>query len=149
MNNIVNLPTQNIVLRNFHNCINWEEKYLYIIELGNYLSSIPQSMKSEKNLIPGCQSKVWFIMKITNIKNGKNIVRFYGDSESAITKGILCIIFIMYQGLTIEEIIYFDPYHFLNQLELTEHLTYSRSQGVRSILQTIYNHARKLSTISH
>lgn len=35
------LPDKDKLLRNFSRCANWEEKYLYIIELGQRLAAKP------------------------------------------------------------------------------------------------------------
>lgn len=53
------LPDKEKLLRNFLRCANWEEKYLYIIELGQRLPELRDEDRSPQNSIQGCQSQVW------------------------------------------------------------------------------------------
>lgn len=53
------LPDKEKLLRNFLRCANWEEKYLYIIELGQRLPELRDEDRSSQNSIQGCQSQVW------------------------------------------------------------------------------------------
>ncbi|VEC53814.1 Cysteine desulfurase, SufS subfamily [Klebsiella aerogenes] len=56
------LPDKDKLLRNFSRCANWEEKYLYIIELGQRLAPLSPEEHSVQNIIQGCQSQVWIVM---------------------------------------------------------------------------------------
>ncbi|ADV33760.1 cysteine desulfuration protein sufE [Candidatus Blochmanniella vafra str. BVAF] len=147
------LPTKNQLLKNFYSCANWEEKYLYIIDLGKLLPIFPERFRTTKYLIKNCQSNTWIaLIPILNKKPDQHLnknqntsfVKFYGDSDSVIIKGIITIIFIVYQNLSIESIINFDIRHFLTQLALNQHLTISRSQGVYSILDDIQTQSNNL-----
>lgn len=51
------LPDKDKLLRNFSRCANWEEKYLYIIELGQRLAPLSPEEHSVQNIIQGCQSR--------------------------------------------------------------------------------------------
>lgn len=73
------------MLRNFLRCANWEEKYLYIIELGQRLPELRDEDKSPQNSIQGCQSQVWIVMR----QNAQGIIELQGDSDAAIVKGLL------------------------------------------------------------
>ncbi len=56
------LPDKDKLLRNFARCANWEEKYLYIIELGQRLPPLSEEAHNPQNIIQGCQSQVWIVM---------------------------------------------------------------------------------------
>ncbi|MBX4181154.1 cysteine desulfuration protein SufE [Sodalis sp. CWE] len=127
------LPSKERLLLNFSHCNSWEEKYLYIIELGKCLLPFQESMRNSKNLISGCQSQTWIVVKIE--KNGK--VKLYGDSNASITKGLIAIVFSIYHDLTSEEIISYNVKPFFDSLKLTQHLTPSRSQGLGAIVESI------------
>lgn len=152
------IPTHSQLLSNFLSCLNWEEKYIYIMDLGQLLPKFPEVFRVNKYLTTGCQSYTW--IKLVNNddrlqnKNEDKIIQFYGDSEAAIVRGIIVIIFSLYQNLDIQSVINYDVYPFLNQLQLTQHLTVSRSQGLFAILRTIHKQAHELllktkSTICH
>lgn len=134
------LPSKNRLLNNFSQCNSWEEKYLYIIELGELLPKIPSTIQTFDYLISGCQSQVWIILSIDN--NGN--VKLDGNSDAAIVKGLIATIFVFYQGLTLSEIIKFDIYPFFRKLSLIKHLTPSRSHGMKSIIRAIRSQAASL-----
>ena len=56
------LPDKDKLIRNFSRCLNWEEKYLYVIELGAQLPPLTEQQRQPDNLISGCQSQVWIAM---------------------------------------------------------------------------------------
>lgn len=121
------------IIKNFNQCLSWENRYLYLIELGKCLSKFPKKFYKKENQILGCQSQVWMLVK--KQKNGK--ISFYGDSDSSIVKGLLMIIFTFYDNMKADEIINFDIFFWIKKLELIENLTISRSQGLESIINNL------------
>lgn len=130
---MASLPEPQKLVRNFSRCHNWEEKYLYIIELGARLEPLPESWRQPENLISGCQSQVWIIMQ----RDEQGRVTLYGDSDAAIVKGLIAVVFSLYQGLTVQEIVERDVRPFFEELALNQHLTPSRSQGLEAMLRAI------------
>ncbi len=135
------LPDKDKLVKNFSRCPNWEEKYLYVIELGGQLAPLSDEFRQDKNLISGCQSQVWIVMQAGE----KGQLNFYGDSDAAIVKGLLAIVFSLYQGLTAQDVVALDVRPFFTQLELSQHLTPSRSQGLEAMIRAIRTHAQQLS----
>jgi hypothetical protein len=80
---MANLPDKDNLVRNFSRCLNWEEKYLYVIELGAKLPPLDEAERQAGNLISGCQSQVWIVMRLDE----QGQVEFHGDSDAAIVKG--------------------------------------------------------------
>ncbi|WP_409307027.1 cysteine desulfuration protein SufE [Pectobacterium sp. B1J-3] len=130
---MASLPEPQKLVRNFSRCHNWEEKYLYIIELGARLEPLPETWRQPENLIAGCQSQVWIIMQ----RDEQGRVTLYGDSDAAIVKGLIAVVFSLYQGLTVQEIVERDVRPFFEELALNQHLTPSRSQGLEAMLRAI------------
>ncbi|WP_034914522.1 cysteine desulfuration protein SufE [Erwinia sp. 9145] len=135
------LPDKEKLVRNFSRCANWEEKYLYIIELGATLPESSESLHKPENAISGCQSQVWILMHTDEAGR----VVLYGDSDTAIVKGLIAIVFILYQQLTPAEIVAFDVRPWFGQLALTQHLTPTRSQGMEAMIRAIRHKAQVLS----
>ncbi|PPI88142.1 cysteine desulfuration protein SufE [Candidatus Pantoea edessiphila] len=135
------LPNKNKLIFNFNQCSSWEEKYLYIIELGEKIPIISSDLRHSKNMIAGCQSQVW--IKIT--PNPDSTVVFEGDSNSVIVKGLIAIIFILYQNLSMSDIIILDIKYWFNQLSLTQHITPTRSQGIEAVIKSIHRSIKILS----
>lgn len=135
------LPEPEKLLRNFSRCNNWEEKYLYIIELGSRLPPLPDALRQPENLIAGCQSQVWIVM--TPDSQGR--VQFVGDSDAAIVKGLVAVVFSLYQSLSVQDVLALDVRPFFQELALTQHLTPSRSQGLEAMLRAIRAKAAQLA----
>ncbi|WP_312625721.1 cysteine desulfuration protein SufE [Scandinavium sp.] len=135
------LPDKDKLLRNFTRCANWEEKYLYIIELGQRLPPLNNEAHTPDNLIQGCQSQVWIVMT----RNAEGRIELQGDSDAAIVKGLIAVVFILYDQMTAQDIIAFDVRPWFEQMALTQHLTPSRSQGLEAMIRAIRAQALSFS----
>ncbi|QJC34632.1 cysteine desulfuration protein SufE [Enterobacteriaceae endosymbiont of Donacia crassipes] len=135
-----NLPSQNEIENNFLNCSNWEERYLYLIELGNQIPILSKKKHSLKNFVPGCQSRVWILIEI----DLNNNIKFKGDSDSSIIRGLLTMIFIFYNKKNYNEIINFNIKTYFKNLSFDKYLTTSRLEGIDIIIKTIRNKLKKL-----
>ncbi|AKG71242.1 cysteine desufuration protein SufE [Serratia fonticola] len=138
---MAHLPDKDKLVRNFSRCLNWEEKYLYVIELGSQLPPLDESERQAANLISGCQSQVWIVMS----NNAQGQVEFHGDSDAAIVKGLLAVVFIVYHQLTPQQILDLDIRPFFSELALSQHLTPSRSQGLEAMIRAIRSKAAQLA----
>ncbi|ORM74045.1 cysteine desufuration protein SufE [Pantoea wallisii] len=138
---MANLPDKEKLVRNFNRCANWEEKYLYIIELGAKLPESSESLHQPEYVISGCQSQVWIRMT----PQSDSTIAFEGDSDAAIVKGLIAVVFSLYQGLKPAEILALDVGHWFGELALTQHLTPSRSQGLEAMIRAIRHNAQSLS----
>lgn len=134
------LPDKEKLLRNFLRCANWEEKYLYIIELGQRLPELRDEDKSPQNSIQGCQSQVWIVMR----QNAQGIIELQGDSDAAIVKGLLRSS-LFFDQMTPQDIVNFDVRPWFEKMALTQHLTPSRSQGLEAMIRAIRAKAAALS----
>ncbi|MBC3249335.1 cysteine desufuration protein SufE [Serratia fonticola] len=138
---MAHLPDKDKLVRNFSRCLNWEEKYLYVIELGSQLPPLDERERQAANLISGCQSQVWIVMS----NNAQGQVEFHGDSDAAIVKGLLAVVFIVYHELTPQQILDLDIRPFFSELALSQHLTPSRSQGLEAMIRAIRSKAAQLA----
>ncbi|WP_312947408.1 cysteine desulfuration protein SufE [Superficieibacter sp.] len=134
------LPDREKLLRNFQRCANWEEKYLYIIELGQRLPPLSDEAHSAENTIQGCQSQVWIVIR----RNDEGIIELQGDSDAAIVKGLIAVVFALYHQMTAQDILAYDVRPFFQQMALTQHLTPSRSQGLEAMIRAIRSKAANL-----
>ncbi|MGL4487677.1 MAG: cysteine desulfuration protein SufE [Yersinia sp. (in: enterobacteria)] len=134
------LPDKDKLIRNFSRCLNWEEKYVYVIELGEQLAPLTEQQRHADNLISGCQSQVWIAMTLS--EDGHVI--FAGDSDAAIVKGLVAVVFILYHNLTPQQIVSLNVWSFFADLALSQHLTRSRSQGLEAMIRAIRSNATRL-----
>jgi cysteine desulfuration protein SufE len=135
------LPDKDKLLRNFSRCANWEEKYLYIIELGQRLAPLNEDAHNPENIIQGCQSQVWIVME----RNADWRIELQGDSDAAIVKGLIAVVFILYHQMTAQDILAFDVRPWFEKMALTQHLTPSRSQGLEAMIRAIRAQALSFS----
>ncbi len=112
---------------------NWEDRYRYIIDLGRQLPEFPESDMIAENKIRGCQSQVWFV---ANKENDK--LKFRAYSDAAIVSGLVAVLLQIYSDRRPRDILE-TPADFITALDLEEHLSPTRSNGLSSMLQAIHN----------
>lgn len=108
----------------------WMDRYSYIIDLGNQLPAIDESLKTPSHLIEGCQSRVWLDARLS--PEGK--VEFTADSDAIIVKGIISMLIDVLNGHTPQEIFDADLY-FIDRIGLSEHLSPTRSNGLLAMVK--------------
>ena len=69
---------------------------------------------------------------------------FEGHSDAAIVKGLIAVVFSLYQGLKPQKILELDVRHWFAELALTQHLTPTRSQGLEAMIRAIRHNAQQL-----
>ena len=121
---------------------NWEDKYKYIIELGKNCPSLNENEKNKDNKVDGCASQVWLITKKEKL-NDKIILKFKGDSDALIVKGLVVILFSIFSEKSPDEIIKIDAFEKLRNLDLERNLTMQRSNGLSSMVKRIKAEAQK------
>ena len=118
----------------FDGLFEWEERYRFIIELGNELPLIPEEEKTAENKLNGCQSNVWLKRVPGNSGQGFD---FVADSDSQIVKGLVSMVRLIYLNKTPQEILDFDIDGLFNRIQLTQHLTPNRSNGLKFLINQI------------
>jgi cysteine desulfuration protein SufE len=129
------------ILDNFSLLEDWEDRYRYIIELGRTLTPLPEAAHTDANKVQGCASQVWLTTAIEP-GNGGPVLRFVGDSDAHIVRGLIAILLTVYSGKSARDILSTDALAIFDQLGLHEHLTPQRSNGLRSMVERIRADAR-------
>lgn len=114
----------------------WEERYQYIIELGDELEHLPEEHKVEANRVQGCQSMVWLVADIEPTQPRPTIC-LAADSDSQIVRGLIAILMKVYSHRTPEQILAFDIEGLFTKIGLKNHLSRSRSNGFFSMVNRI------------
>lgn len=120
---------QDEIVSEFSIFTDWLDKYEYLIELGNDLPEIAQVLKTDDNLINGCQSKVWLHAEY---RDGK--VWYEADSDAIIVKGIVALMVKALSGQTPDEIVSNELY-FIDQIGLKQNLSPTRSNGLLAMVK--------------
>jgi cysteine desulfuration protein SufE len=118
----------------------WEDRYRYVIELGRTLPPLSETERTDVNKVRGCASQVWLVSEIA--RNGAPVMRFRGDSDAHIVRGLIAILLALYSGRTPKEIATIDPESVFAEIGLREHLTAQRSNGLTSMVARIRSDAR-------
>ncbi|ARU55711.1 MAG: SufE family protein [Pseudomonadales bacterium] len=122
------------VLDTFSFLDDWEERYAYIIDLGKKLPAFPEEDKIENNKVHGCQSQVWLIDYL-DAESGKLFLLI--DSDAMIVRGLAAIILCMLNGKKPAELTTTDVDGIFTQLDLFRHISPTRGNGLRAMLQKI------------
>ena len=123
------------IIEEFSSFDDWMDRYSLLIEYGNGLEPFPEADKNDKNLIDGCQSKVWFTAEM---QDGK--VVYKGDSDAILVKGIVALLIRVLSEQTPEDIINTKLY-FIDEIQLREHLSPTRSNGLNAMLRRMIEYA--------
>ena len=99
---------------------NWKDKYKYLIDMGKQLPPFDDALKTETNLIHGCQSQVWIDI---DYRDGRLFLK--ATSDAAIVAGLIALLLKVYSGRTPQEIINM-PMDFLSKTGLLKHLSPKR-----------------------
>ncbi|MGI9261624.1 MAG: SufE family protein [Woeseiaceae bacterium] len=115
----------------------WMDRYQYIIDLGRRLPDFPEAEKNDANKIKGCQSQVWFVAELKNDR-----LHFEAVSDAAIVSGLIAVLLRIYSDRKPQDIID-TPADFVAALQLEQHLSPTRSNGLAAMLKAIHSFARE------
>ncbi len=114
----------------------WEDRYRYVIELGRTLPPLPEALRTDANKVRGCASQVWLATHVGR-GNGTPELTFEADSDAHIVRGLIAILFAIYDRRSADEILKTEADPIFAELGLKEHLTPQRSNGLASMVARI------------
>ena len=126
---------------NFEVLDEWDDRYRYVIELGRTLEPMPEAEHSSENKVQGCVSQVWLSKKMDRVGNGP-VLKYLGDSDAHIVRGLIAILLTLYSGRTPQEILATDATGVFDEFGFRDHLTPQRSNGLRAMVERIRTDAR-------
>ena len=119
------------VVEEFEFLDQWMDRYEHIIAQGKELPAAQDAIKTDDNLIRGCQSKVWM-----TAEKREGLVYFIADSDAIITRGLVALLLRVCNGLP-PEVLAQANFGFLADIGLTEHLSPTRANGLQSMMKQI------------
>ncbi len=123
----------------------WEDRYRYLIELGRALEPLPDELRTDSNKVRGCASQVWLASHARSSKGSSAALDLKGDSDAHIVRGLIAVLFALFNGKPVEEILQTDALAVFSELGLKEHLTPQRSNGFFSMVERIRADAQALA----
>ena len=139
---------QDEIIEEFSGFDDWMDKYQLLIDLGNEQEPLEEKFKTEQNLIDGCQSRVWLVAELEEVKSdevkseevksgevkGEKVIHFRAESDALIVKGIVALLIRVLSDHTPQEILDADLY-FIEEIGLKEHLSPTRSNGLLAMVK--------------
>ena len=116
----------------------WEDRYKYIIDLGRELPPMPVTLHTQDRLVRGCQSQVWIDARL---EDGR--LQLAVDSDAFIVKGLLALVLAAYNNKPLADVLAFDIEAYFQRLDLLRHLSATRGNGLRAMVQRIQEIARR------
>lgn len=121
---------------------NWEDRYMHVIDMGKSLPPLEPALKTDATKVKGCVSQVWLVSEQEGEKDP--VLRFQGDSDAHIVKGLVAIALVIFSGRKASKIIQLDAKSILGKLGLAEHLSPQRSNGLNAMVARIKAEAEAL-----
>tara|TARA_Y100000768_G_scaffold275553_1_gene211159 strand:+ start:15605 stop:16024 length:420 start_codon:yes stop_codon:yes gene_type:complete len=131
------------ILENMEFLDNWEDKYKYIIELGQNLDNLPDDLKNAQTKVNGCVSQVWLHSKVIDSTTNEKYIKFVGDSDAFIVKGLIAILIALYSDKKPDEILDIQYEDIFAKFGLESHLSPQRSNGLLSMIERIKSDAMR------
>ena len=114
----------------------WEDRYRHVIDMGKAMDPLEESLRAPATKVEGCASQVWLVPEIDG--TGRDaVLRFRGDSDAMIVRGLIAILIALYSGLTVRQVLEVDASGELERLGLHDHLSSQRSNGLRAMVRRV------------
>jgi len=126
---IKDIQTQ--IIDDFSYLPDWDERYAYLIEIGQKQAQLPAEYRTDENIVRGCQSMVWLHREC---RQGK--VFLQADSDSLIVKGLAALLLQVFSGQPAGEVLKADLV-FFEEIGLKKHLSSQRANGLLAMVEEI------------
>ena len=114
-------------------------RYEYVLWLAKKLEPLPDEFRQDVFKVKGCVSQVYVVGQLMEGR-----LHWQGDSDAAITKGLLALLMAGLEGLSPAQVADLDP-GFMAQTGLQASLTPSRANGCLNIFKMMQAQARVLA----
>ena len=128
------------IIEDFSFLPEWDERYAYLIELGQKAEPLLESFRTEENIVRGCQSIVWLHRECQD-----GVVHFQSDSTSLIVKGLAALLMRVFSDQPADEVIQADL-AFFEETGLSKHLSSQRANGLMAMIEEIKAFAAKCAS---
>jgi cysteine desulfuration protein SufE len=136
----MSLPTLDEIRRDFHEMEDWDERFEYLIELGDKLPTFPAEHKIDRNIVQGCQSQVWLIVQ--RAADDASAFSILADSDAASVRGLIAILLAAYAGKSASEAAAYPIEKLFDELNLKKALSPNRTNGLFSMVRRVRDLAK-------
>jgi cysteine desulfurase/selenocysteine lyase len=121
----------------------WNDRYQYVLELGERLPPMSEEMKTECTRVRGCQSTVYLAAR--HRPGTADVLEFLADSDADLVRGLIGLIERLFSGQRAKDILAFDVEGYFRKLGLDQHLSLTRRNGLAAMVQRVRQHAAGLA----
>ena len=112
----------------------WDDRFRYIIDLGRKLPPMDSAMKNDETKVDGCTSQVWMV---ASAEGSPPRLIFLADSDAHIVRGLIAILLTLYEDRPAQEILDLDAASTIARLDLAQHLSPNRANGLFAMIGRI------------
>lgn len=131
-------PALEQIVQRFQRVTDPKQRYEQLLSLAKRLDPLPETDKIPENKVSGCVSQVYITAEL---QDGK--VKYHGDSDSQLVKGLVALLIRGLDNLPPEEILKVTP-DFIQATGLNVSLTPSRANGFYNIFRMMQQKAYQL-----
>ena len=124
------------IVEDFEFLEDWEDRYRFVIDMGKEMSPLEDAFRVPATKVEGCSSQVWIVPQVEG-RGEAAVFKFRGDSDAMIVRGLVAVLVAMFNGLTVAEVLKVDAGGELARLQLNDHLSAQRSNGLRAMVERI------------
>ncbi len=135
-----------IIAGDFELLGDWDQRYQYLIELGEQMEPMPASEKTDDNRVKPCMSMVW--VRAFRDAGSPNRIGFHGDCDTAIIKGVVALLVNLFSGKSPREVVEMDVDELFDRIKLGDHLSPNRHVGVYAIVDLMKSQAAELMSLT-
>ncbi len=127
------------IVDNFEFLDDWDQRYEYLVELGENLEPLPDALRTEENWVKPCMSTVHVAAEA--VPGSRGLIRFRGDCDTAVIKGVLALLIDLMSNRSLADIHDLDVDSLFTRLRLEEHLSPNRHVGIYAIVDKMLERA--------
>jgi cysteine desulfuration protein SufE len=128
------------IIDTFELLTDWDQRYQFLVDIGEEMPPMPAAEKTEDNRVKECMSLVHVAAHPDSGHVG--CIRYTGDCDTAIIKGVVALLVRLFSGKTPAEIAELDVDALFEGLHLAEHLSPNRHVGIYAIVDKMKAEAR-------
>jgi cysteine desulfuration protein SufE len=136
------LPTLDEVQADFDATPDPRDRLRLLVELGAELPPFPDALRTDANLVRGCQSQVWLVARVDE-PSSRLVLQ--ADADAQIVRGLVALLLILYADRSPEEAAGIDAEGVFAGLDLSRQLTPGRQNGLHAMVARIRALARGYS----
>lgn len=111
----------------------WNSRYRELMLLGKNLPKMPAELKTEENRVSGCESNTWLSYQ----QDSDGRFHFMADSDARVIRGLIALVLAIFNRATAEQIQAVNIENYFARLDLLRHLSPSRGNGLKAIVDKI------------